>query len=357
MVWFGLLLARLSVNSILPSRPFNEAQRQAALEAYRILDTAPEEAFEDLVLIANGICGMPMGAITLVDQNRQWLKAKQGLDAEETLRQDAFCAHTILDPHRVLVVEDTHNDPRFSENPFVQNAPKLRFYAGAPLVTTEGHALGSLCVMSDQPGHLSEFQCKALQALARQVVQLLELKRVSADLEDMVREQSWFEDRLQQENASLMSETRTDPLTGLGNRRALREAQEQLEKNQQTAWIALLDIDHFKAINDTHGHPKGDEVLVSLSALLKSHAQPGDTVVRQGGEEFAWMMPGLSAQQAHQRAETLRLAVEDAQAPLPCTVSIGLACWQEGPIADAVIRADEALYVAKRSGRNRTHLA
>lgn len=340
-----------------PARPFDETLRQKALDAYKILDTAPEEAFDDLVAIASSICRMPMGAVTLIDRDRQWLKSKLGLDGDETLRQDAFCAHTILEPQRVLVVEDTHQDPRFSDNPFVRDLPHLRFYAGAPLVTSDGHALGSLCVMDAAPGHLSDEQIKALQALARQVVQLLELKRVSHDLENLVREQAWFEDRLQKENASLMSETRTDPLTGLGNRRALREAQQALETSGQMAWVALLDIDHFKAINDTHGHPKGDEVLVALADTLRHHVRDGETVVRQGGEEFAFLLPNMGATEALGRMEALRQAVGAANHPLPCTVSIGLACWTEGPIDDAVQRADEALYRAKRGGRNRVVLA
>ena len=338
--------------------PPNETLRQAALEACRILDSAPEEAFDDLVLIASSICGRPMGAVTLVDRNRQWLKAKHGLDAEQTSREDAFCAHTILDPTRVMVVEDTHLDARFQNNPFVTEAPKLRFYAGAPLVTHDGHALGSLCVMDQQPGQLTEQQTKALQALARQVGHLLELRRLSNDLEAMVREQAWYEERLQQENASLLSETRTDPLTGLGNRRAWVEAQERAQAQQQSVCVALIDIDHFKAINDTHGHEKGDEVLVALAQSLKAFRQDGETVARIGGEEFAWLMPSTTEPEAMTKAEAFRQHIEGVSHPLPCTVSIGVAPWLSDEDKDqALWKADSALYEAKRQGRNRVRSA
>ena len=333
--------------------PPHESQRLAALEAFRILDTAPEEAFDDLVSIATAICGRPMGAVTLVDQKRQWLKARTGIDAEKTSREDAFCAHAILDPSRVMVVEDTHLDPRFQNNPLVKEAPWLRFYAGAPLVTSDGYALGSLCVMDQQPGRLSDQQTLALKALARQVVYLLELRRVSNDLEDMVQEQAWYEERLQQENASLMSQTRTDPLTGLGNRRALQEAQEEVKASGQSAWVALIDIDHFKVINDNHGHEKGDEVLAELGEVLQSNSWDHHTVARLGGEEFVWLMPGASEEEAREGAETLRVRVENHSFSLPCTISIGLAHWiGEGDSEAAWRRADEALYEAKRNGRN-----
>lgn len=339
-------------------RPPNEADRQAALDAYKILDTAPEESFDDLALIAGAICGRPMSAVTLIDRDRQWLKAEHGIGTNETTRQDAFCAHTILDPGQVMVIEDTMTDPRFDKNPFVVGAPELRFYAGAPLVTPQGYALGSLCVMDQQPGQLSHSQEKALEALARQVVQLLELKRVGGKLEDMVIEQAWYEDRLKEENASLVSQTRTDPLTGIGNRRAFREAQDKIVEAGSPAWVGLIDIDHFKSINDVHGHAKGDEVLATLAKTLMRHAKASETVARLGGEEFAWLIPGSTKEEAVASAENLRALISATSQPLPCTVSIGLALWEKLEDGeDALRRADEALYRAKRLGRNRVEVS
>lgn len=339
-------------------RPHNEADRQAALDAYKILDTEPEEAFDDLALIAGAICGRPMSAVTLIDHDRQWLKAEHGVGAKQTPREHAFCAHTILEPEHVMIVEDTHIDPRFQKNPYVLDAPQLRFYVGAPLVTQSGHALGSLCVMDQKPGQLTHDQEIALKALARQVVQLLELKRVSGKLEDMVIEQAWYEDRLKEENATLILQVSTDPLTGIGNRRAFREGQENIVAASQNAWIALVDIDHFKTINDTHGHPKGDEVLVELAGRLRKAALPGHVVARLGGEEFAWLMPQTSESEAMKIADEFRQEIQAMQEPLPCTISIGLAFWNYmDDSEEALRRADEALYIAKRSGRNRVECA
>lgn len=160
-----------------------------------------------------------------------------------------------------------------------------------------------------------------------------------------MREQEWYEKKLQQENADLIFQTRSDPLTGLGNRRAFREAQETIQAQNKGAWVALIDIDHFKAINDTHGHAKGDEVLVKLGHILKQHAKGDHTVARLGGEEFAWLMPHVNEEEAHRQAENLREAVAGMVDPLPCTISIGLAAWQNlNDLDEALRRADEALF-------------
>lgn len=292
--------------------------------------------------------------MTLIDHDRQWIKSERNIGVNVTPREHAFCSHTILDPAHVMIVEDAQLDPRFKENPFVVDTPGLRFYAGAPLVTPQGHALGSLCVMDQKPGILSEEQGKALQALARQVVQLLELKRTSGKLEDMVIEQVWYEDRLKEENALLLSQTLTDPLTGIGNRRAFRLGQDKVIEAGESAWVALIDIDHFKSINDTHGHAKGDEVLAQLAGHLRRAALPGHVIARLGGEEFGWLMPKTDETETLNMANEFRKAIEAMKEPIPCTVSIGLALWNaldDGE--EAIRRADQALYLAKRSGRNR----
>ena len=159
----------------------DEARRLKALTKYRILDTDPEQAFDDLTLLASQICGTPIALISLVDENRQWFKSRVGLKLNETARNVSFCAHAIQQPG-LFIVPDTLNDTRFHENALVLQDPHIRFYAGAPLLTREGDALGTLCVIDRQPRTLAQDQKEALEALRRQVEAQLELRRNLAEL-------------------------------------------------------------------------------------------------------------------------------------------------------------------------------
>lgn len=161
--------------------PENEAARLEALHDYRVLDTAPERAFDDITKLVSFICQTPVALVSLVDRERQWFKSKVGLQATETPRDHAFCAHALAEG-KLLVVEDATADERFASNPLVTGEPYVRFYAGAPLLTPDGHALGTLCVIDHEPRTLSPEQVSALEALARVVVDQLELRRVSHDL-------------------------------------------------------------------------------------------------------------------------------------------------------------------------------
>jgi GAF domain-containing protein len=156
--------------------PINEPERMATLRSYQILDTPPEDVFNDIVTMAAYICGTPIAMISLVDSNRQWFKAKVGLTATETARDVAFCAHAIMQED-LFVVPDAIVDERFALNPLVTTDPKIRFYAGAPLLSADRHAIGTLCVIDRVPRHLSAEQKDALKALSRQVIALLELRK------------------------------------------------------------------------------------------------------------------------------------------------------------------------------------
>jgi signal transduction histidine kinase len=161
--------------------PDNETDRLAALHALDILDSGPEQDFDDIVALASNVCATPMSLVSLLDADRQWFKARVGTDLTESSRELSFCSHAILGGD-LLVVPDATRDARFADNPMVTAAGGIRFYAGAPLITTDGQALGALCVVDQEPRNLNVEQLQALRALARQVIAQMELRRHSVVL-------------------------------------------------------------------------------------------------------------------------------------------------------------------------------
>ena len=349
---------------IKPEKPHDEALRQEALMRYRILDTGREHSFDDLVAIAKTICGASMGAVSLIDGERQWFKAIVGIDAEENDRETSFCGHAILQPQEVMVVEDAQRDVRFHDNPVVVDDPHIRFYAGAPLLSQDGFALGTLCVFDSSPGQLDEEQTQAMAALSRQVSLVMELRRFALEVQQHMLQRQGYEQQLtdynlllEQQNADLSEQSRTDVLTGLPNRRAmsaaLQAAVTDADGQPRVTAVALLDIDHFKSINDIHGHAAGDRVLTELGGLLRAHFSGRGLAARYGGEEFVVLMPDTGMDIARLQCDFLRMAVMDMPLGIPLTVSIGVAVHCHGDNVEATLaRADAALYRAKAEGRN-----
>jgi len=162
---------------MIPYMPFNEEQRIRALKDYNILDTLPEVEYDDITFIASYICQTPISLITLVDEKRQFFKSNKGLDLVETSRDASFCAHAINNPDELFLVADARLDERFNDNPLVIGTPHIVFYAGMPLVTGDGYALGTLCIIDSVPHELSEEQKEVLKRLSNQIMNLLELRQ------------------------------------------------------------------------------------------------------------------------------------------------------------------------------------
>lgn len=183
--------------------PRNEKKRLKVLWEYQVLDTIPEEVFDDLTELAARICEAPIALITLVDEDRQWFKSRVGVSVNETSRDISFCGHAICQTD-LFIVPDATKDARFSRNPLVTSDPKIRFYAGAPLISPDGYALGSLCVIDKVPRELRTEQKQALRILARHVMTQLELRRHSHQLENARKQRDEIRADLEKARAELV---------------------------------------------------------------------------------------------------------------------------------------------------------
>jgi GAF domain-containing protein len=195
---------RFEIGNLMTSQgSSSEKKRLKVLWEYEVLDTVPEEVFDDLTELAAKICDAPIALITLVDENRQWFKSKQGITVSETSRDISFCSHAI-EQEELFIIPDTTKDKRFASNPLVTGAPKIRFYAGAPLISPDGYALGTLCVIDKIPRQLRPEQKQAMRVLARHVMGQLELRRRSIEVKKLKSER----DKLLAELHELQKEKR-----------------------------------------------------------------------------------------------------------------------------------------------------
>lgn len=345
--------------------PPNERNRLEELRTYAILDTPAEQAYDDIVKLASLICDVPIALISLIDEDRQWFKAKVGLGVLQTPRGEAFCAHAIANPGEFMQVHDTALDPRFADNPLVTGDPKVRFYAGAPLVTASGVAMGTVCVIDQVPRTLEPRMVEALEALSRQVVALLELRRADLKLRLLAAEQQQrqiqleaYQEQLEALNLILVEQNTVDALTGLKNRRAfdriLSEELSRAGRAGSSLALIFIDVDHFKSFNDEFGHVAGDEALQQVALMLQSHARPYDHAARYGGEEFVLILPDTGMDASMAVAERIRHAMQNLDwQRRPMSVSIGVTSTSTVDGSKGMVdRADRALYAAKRKGRD-----
>lgn len=343
-----------------------ERGRLAALDALEILDTPAEAAYDDIAMLAQTLCDAPLAMVALIDAERQWFKARIGTTLDAIPRTGAACEHALRDPERVTQVVDATRDPCFREHPLVVEPPFMRFHACAPVVTGDGHVVGAVYVMDRRVRRLDAPQLQALQALARQVALLLELrahrKRQEAEAAQRdrdVRRLIDARDALQRRNADLKQVALHDELTGLLNRAGLNRLRGKPEAMSQLAGgnyaLAVMDLDLFKRVNDRHGHLAGDAALQAVARAVGASIRATDVAVRYGGEEFLLVFPRTPLGKAYEVAERIRDAVAACDLPFPLTVSIGLAAGDPQCDTPETVfeRADQALYRAKAAGRNR----
>jgi len=346
-----------AANGTATSPQRDEARRLESLRAYEILDTAPEPQFDDLARLAAEICATPMATIGLIDADRQWFKSRVGPVPAQTSLEDSFSARTIL-ADRLAVVQDATRDRRFAGSRFVTGAPHVRFYAGAPLTSHDGHALGTLAVLDSVPRTLSHAQEQALRTLARQVMAQLELRRTVA---------------------RLRHDAMHDGLTGLPNRALFHQRLGEClaRAKQDTAFrysVLFLDLDRFKVVNDSLGHAAGDQLLVSIARTLEKcarglgaqsgassfgrHGAGAHTVARMGGDEFTMLLSGVGDAEASAAAADVLRAVSSTPFRISghevfTGASIGIvhgdARYERAE--DLVRDADAAMYRAKSGGK------
>ncbi|WP_394237747.1 sensor domain-containing diguanylate cyclase [Pseudomonas anguilliseptica] len=338
-----------------PEMPCDEVLRQQILDDNELIDTPADPYLDTLVRVVREVFAVKTVLISLIDHDRQWFKSRIGLEISETPRTISFCAHAILGT-QPLIVEDTHNDLRFHDNPVVINNPQIRFYAGQPLFSQEGQPLGTLCLIDPAPRQLTGKQVRLFIDMATLVEGYLKLRHVS--------------EQTAQLRAALSREQRKtmlDPLTQLWNRAGLNHflprQQAQADDLGLQLGVLFCDLDYFKKVNDNHGHAAGDQVLWETARRISAAVRPQDVVTRSGGEEFVVLLQVHDQHELLLVAERIRSAlnkepvsIDELQLNLTISIGAALRSPQEPPTA-TMNRADQALYQAKGNGRNRVELA
>ncbi|MBC7469596.1 MAG: sensor domain-containing phosphodiesterase [Ramlibacter sp.] len=315
------------MSHIAPPLPPDEADRLAALEDLGILDTEPEKEFDRLVQLASAICQAPMGTITFIDSQRQWFKSRVGVDVTATPRDLAFCAYTIVEPDRMLEVQDAETDPRFVTNLFGPDLPPVRFYAGYPLQTRQGSAVGTLCVMDVVPRTLTAGQREALAKLAYTVSTQLTMRR------------------------ELRIATQFDRLTGLPN---WFHFESQFDRSKARCGVlVLIRLKTVGQITSAHGFRNADAMLKQAAQRLRSCLKGDASVGRVKRGLFVMYFPELDPEEFR---KTTAAAISASlcepynidSLALVCPVHLGVAVHPDdgSKLDDLVTAADGALQVA-----------
>ena len=322
-----------------------EAQRLRAVHRLWLLGTPAEERFDRITRMAKRMFDVPMAIIDIVGENFAWLKSVQGMDAVDGERCDSYCAYTVLDDE-AMIVRDSSTDLRVSDSAF---ASTWVFYAGVPL-RFEGEHVGVLCIGDTRPRDIDDEELVLLRDLAAMTEQELLINKMSETQIALARA-----------NEELAMKANVDVLTRTWNRRAILEIAETEYGNQRSRPVAvlLIDLDHFKNVNDAYGHAAGDEVLRVTGERLRGCVRPADAVGRYGGEEFIVVMTSARREDVATVAERIRISVSNEPIrfdghSIAWTCSVGYAIGTtDDPIGALINCADQALYQAKSDGRNR----
>jgi diguanylate cyclase (GGDEF)-like protein len=314
-----------------PRHP-QESTRLASLHALDALDTAPEERFDRITRLAKRLMDVPIALVSLVDEERQWFKSRQGLEATETPRDISFCGHVVAQ-ERSLIINDAAADARFADNPLVTGGPRIRFYAGIP-VRVRGLAMGSLCVIDTQPREVTPDDIAMLTDLAGLV-----------------------ETELTRRHDALI-----DGLTGLLNRRGFDEISRVVlaiaARDSREVALVFGDLDGLKAINDTWGHAEGDRALTEAATLLSGAFRGSDAVARFAGDEFCVLLiADAEGVDVAVRRWSSVLDQRNASGPNPyrLAMSLGVAhalADRTVGLDDLIADADARMYEAKSAGRS-----
>ena len=313
-----------------PKTPENEAERLHALRALQILDTSDEERFDRVTRMAKRMFGVSISLVSLVDEDRQWFKSKQGLDAPETPRNISFCGHAI-NQEGLFIVPDTLEDKRFFDNPLVTEAPNIRFYAGYPLKIRQGVNIGTLCLIDPKP--------REMEAEDRQLLE---------DLGAMI----------EQEIKSIQMAT-LDELTLISNRRGfltlVDHCLKTCRRNKTSMSFVLFDLNKFKIINDEYGHHEGDFVLKTFAKAMLDSFRDSDVIGRLGGDEFVAMLTDSNAEKIELVLARFASAIEQQNQsldkPYKIEYSAGLVHFTHDSalsIEEMIQQADEAMYEQKK---------
>ena len=277
-------------------KPENEEQRIEALNSYNILDSLPEKEYDEITHLASFICDTPIALISLVDENRQWFKSKTGLEATETPRDVAFCAHAILQPEEPFIIENSDHDERFADNPLVTSDPNVKFYAGCPLNTPSGESLGTLCVIDSIARKITPRQTEALKILAKNVVNLLELRKAKEDQKQLIEQLSESNNELEQ-FAYIASHDLQEPLRVISSYVQLlsRRYKGKLDtKADQFIEYTVDGCSRMEALIDgllkfsRVGTNKSDKKLHSCHDILKNVAKDLKVRITESNAKITW---------------------------------------------------------------------